>query len=301
MIPGFSPAPEFRHHPPLGAHTSIAGGVQNAIYAGREIGCDVVQIFSKNQMQWQARPLTEEDCDRFRRAVAETGVQPMTVHDAYLINLGSPKPDVYRRSYRAFIDELRRCEMLGVPYLVMHPGSHLGEGEEAGIRRIAESVRRAHAESGVQRTVILLENTAGQGTNIGYRFAHLRDIIDLSGLEDRIAVCVDTCHAFAAGYDIRTPEAYRATKEEFDRVIGLEKLRAFHVNDSRRELGSRVDRHERIGQGKIGREAFRLLVNDPDFRDIPMILEIAGGNDVYRENIELLRGMVASKAEQPPK
>ncbi len=285
------------HYPPIGAHTSIAGGVQNAIYTGAEIGCDVVQIFSKNQMQWKARPLTRDDVEKFHQAVQETGVQPVTVHDAYLINLGTANPVTYRRSYQAFVEELRRCEMLEIPYLVMHPGSHMGEGEEAGIQRIAESIRQAYQESGVERTVVLLETTAGQGTNLGYRFEQIAQIMERTGLDEKIAVCVDTCHIFAAGYDIRTFETYQQTKARFDQLIGLDKLKVFHVNDSKRELGSRIDRHARIGQGEIGLDAFRLLVNDPDFRTTPMILEIPGGNDAYAEDIRLLRQLVYSKEE----
>ncbi len=285
----------FEKHPPIGAHTSIAGGVQNAIYLGKEIGCDVVQIFSKNQMQWKARPLTAEDAEKFQKAIRETGVLPMTVHDAYLINLGTANPVTYRRSYQAFVEELQRCELLGVPYLVMHPGSHLGEGEEIGLQRIARSIRRAYEESGVTKTVVLLETTAGQGTNLGYRFEQLAEIMEMSGMEEKIAVCVDTCHIFAAGYDIREAESYFRTKQEFQRILGLEKLKAFHVNDSKGDLGSRLDRHARIGQGKIGSEAFRLLVNDPDFRNIPMILEIPGGNQAYAEDIRLLRGLIGQK------
>ena len=283
---------EPQHYPPLGAHTSIAGGVHNAILTGKEIGCDVVQIFSKNQMQWNGKPLSEEDVQKFREAIQETGVFPVTVHDAYLINLSATNPDTYGRSYRAFVDELKRCEQLGVPYLVMHPGSHLGAGEEAGLQRIAESIARAYRESGAQRTVVLLETTAGQGTNLGYRFEHLRQIIDITALGNRVAVCLDTCHIFAAGYDLRTPQAWEQTKSEFDRIIGLEKLRAFHLNDSKRGLGSRVDRHARIGQGEIGTKAFRILLNDPDLRNIPMILEIPGGDQAYREDLLLLRSLV---------
>ncbi len=248
-------------------------------------------------MQWKARPLTRDDVEKFHQAVQETGVQPVTVHDAYLINLGTANPVTYRRSYQAFVEELRRCEMLEIPYLVMHPGSHMGEGEEAGIQRIAESIRQAYQESGVERTVVLLETTAGQGTNLGYRFEQIAQIMERTGLDEKIAVCVDTCHIFAAGYDIRTFETYQQTKARFEQLIGLDKLKVFHVNDSKRELGSRIDRHARIGQGEIGLDAFRLLVNDPDFRTTPMILEIPGGNDAYAEDIRLLRQLVHSKEE----
>ncbi|GAB4369637.1 MAG: deoxyribonuclease IV [Calditrichia bacterium] len=284
-----------KQSPPLGAHTSIAGGVQNAIYTGYDIGCDVVQIFSKNQMQWNGKPLTAADISAFKQAIEETGVRPITIHDAYLINLASPDPVTFRRSYLAFIDELIRCESLGVPYLVMHPGSHMGEGEEAGLDRIAKSIRQGYEQAEVSNTVLLLETTAGQGTNLGYRFEQIRYMMDRSGLGDKIAVCVDTCHIFAAGYDIRTRKAWQNTKAEFDRIIGLEKLKALHLNDSKRELGSRVDRHSRIGTGNIGLGGFRAILNDGDLQTIPMILEIPGGNSAYQQDLITLRKLIRSK------
>ena len=280
---------KFKHNPPLGAHTSIAGGIHNAIYSGATIGCDVVQIFSKNQLQWEGKKINREEVNQFWKAIAETGVYPMTVHDSYLINLASPDPEIFQKSYRAFTDELNRCEFLEIPYLVMHPGSHMGRGEAAGITAIAKSLRKGFTDAECQNTVILLETTAGQGTNLGYTFEQLRDIIDQSRLEDRIAVCVDTCHIFAAGYDLRSVESWNETKARFDRIIGLEKLKVFHLNDSLQELGSRVDRHARIGKGKIGLEGFSALVNNPDLRQIPMILEIPGGNKAYQQDIRKLR------------
>ncbi len=278
--------------PPLGAHTSIAGGLHNALHAGREIGCDVVQIFSKNQIQWKGKPLLDENVENFKSVMEETGVKPATVHDAYLINLGATNPVTYQKSYHAFVDELQRCEALGLPYLVMHPGSHMGDGETAGLDQIARSIQQAYSASGIERTIILLENTAGQGTNLGYRFEQLKYLIDHSGLDDKISVCLDTCHLFAAGYDIRTAEKWKQVRAEFDRVIGLEKLKAFHLNDSKREFDSRVDRHARIGEGEIGLEGFRAIVNDSDLRQIPMILEIPGGLQAYKKDLEILRGLI---------
>jgi deoxyribonuclease-4 len=285
-------ANKFKHYPPLGAHTSIAGGIHNAIYTGARIGCGVVQIFSKNQLQWQGKEISQEEVDKFREAIAETGVYPMTVHDSYLINLASPNAETYRKSFQTFTDELKRCEFLGIPYLVMHPGSHMGRGEAAGITAIAEALRNCYTDAECQNTVILLETTAGQGTNLGYTFEQLRDIIDQSRLEDRIAVCVDTCHIFAAGYDLRTMESWNKTKKRFDRILSLEKLKVFHLNDSLQELGSRVDRHARIGKGKISLEGFSALVNDPDLCQIPMILEIPGGNKAYQQDIRKLRRLI---------
>ncbi len=286
--------------PPLGAHTSIAGGVFNAIRIGREIGADVVQIFSKNQMQWQGRWYTEEELAEYFRLIEETGVRPMLIHDAYLINLAGPRQPTLRKSIEAFADELRRAAVLKIPYLLTHPGSHLGEGEAAGIARVAESLRIAREMAGAPEVHILLEVTAGQGTNLGYRFEHLRDIIAQSGMEEILGVCIDTCHIFAAGYDIRTPEAWEATVEEFDRVIGLGKLRAFHLNDSQKPLGSRRDRHARIGQGELGPQAFANVVNDPRVNHLPMVIEIPGGPKVDKEDIALLRSLVenASNPEE---
>jgi len=286
---------KFKHYPPLGAHTSIAGGIKNAIYSGAEIGCDVVQIFSKNQLQWKGKKISQKEVDQFREAIAETDVYPMTIHDSYLINLASPDPETYRKSFQAFIDELKRCDLLGITYLVMHPGSHMGRGDAAGITAIAESLRKSYTDAECQNTVILLETTAGQGTNLGSTFEQLRDIMDQSRLEDRIAVCVDTCHIFAAGYDLRTVESWNETKTRFDRILGLEKLKVFHLNDSLQELGSRVDRHARIGKGKIGLAGFSALVNDPDLSHIPMILEIPGGNKAYQQDIRKLRRLQYKK------
>jgi deoxyribonuclease-4 len=286
-----SNSPPYSHHPPLGAHTSIAGGVANALYAGKEIGCDVIQLFSKNQMQWQGKELSGQEIDEFHMAVQETGVYPVTIHDAYLINLASPNPVVFRKSYNAFIDELKRCESLGVPYLVMHPGAHLGEGEQNGLNKIAGSIHQAYHEAGVTETVVLLETTAGQGTSLGYRFEQIKYLLDASGLHGNIGVCMDTCHIFAAGYDLRTDIKWCQTKEAFHSIIGLEKLKIIHLNDSKKDFGSRVDRHKRIGKGKIGLTGFRVLVNDRDLHNIPMILEIAGGNEVYRQDILLLRSL----------
>ncbi len=281
--------------PRLGAHTSIAGGIWNAVYSGKTIGCDVIQIFSKNQMQWSAADLLPDDIEKFHQAVEETGVQPVAIHDAYLINLASPKPDIYRRSYDAFVDELRRCEILKIPYLIMHPGSHLDSGEEEGLNKIADSIARACGESGIEQSMVLLETTAGQGSNLGYRFEQLRFIMDRAGYERQIGVCMDTCHIFTAGYEIRTEPDWEKTRKEFDSIVGLEYLKAFHLNDSKKGLGSRVDRHERIGKGEIGIEAFRVLMNDPAVRHIPMILEIPGGDKAYRDDLRKLRKCIRKR------
>jgi deoxyribonuclease-4 len=230
--------------------------------------------------------------EKFQQAIEETSVYPMVIHDAYLINLASPKASIYNKSFAAFVDELQRSERLGVPYLVMHPGSHVGSGETEGLKKIALSLDRAVEESRTENTIILLEATAGQGTNLGYTFEQLKFIIDESRLADKVAVCVDTCHIFTAGYDIRSPEAWAKVKQQFDGVIGLDKLKLFHLNDSKRELGSKRDRHERIGQGEIGLDGFRTLLNDPDLKGIPMIMEIPGGENAYQEDLKVLRSLI---------
>jgi len=281
--------------PHLGAHTSISGGVFNAINEGQEIGAEVVQIFSKNQRQWSGRWYSEEELETYFRLREETGVEPVLVHDTYLINLASPQKETLEKSITAFVDELRRTSTLKIPYLVTHSGSHTGSGEAAGIRQVAESLKRCWKSAGVTDVTILLETTAGQGTNLGYKFEHLRDIVALSGIEKHLGVCLDTCHIFAAGYDIRTPEAWENTLREFDNIIGLSKLKAFHLNDSLVEFASRKDRHARIGQGEIGAEGFSAILNDPRVNHLPMILEIPGGIDAYREDLILLRSFVFTK------
>jgi deoxyribonuclease-4 len=282
-------------NPPLGAHTSIAGGLHNAVYSGKVIGCDVIQIFSKNQMQWRGKSLSTEEVERFLVAVVETGVIPVVVHDSYLINLAGPDSLIYQKSFTAVVDELQRCEMLRIPYLVMHPGSHLGEGEQQGLDRLAKALQQCYDKAGIVNTSVLLETTAGQGSNLGYTFEQLKYLIEQSSLKEKIGVCLDTCHIFAAGYDLRDKKAWESSKQKFNKIIGLERLKIIHANDSKRELGSRVDRHARIGEGKIGRKAFSVLLNDPDLRAIPFILEIPGGEVAYRKDINLLRKMLKRK------
>lgn len=273
----------------LGAHTSISGGVFNALEEGVEIGADVVQIFSKSQRQWSGRAYRDDELERYDERRRSSGVEPVVIHNSYLINLGSPKEDVFRKSHLAMIDELNRAAVLKVPYLLMHPGSHLGDGEAAGIARIAEGIDRCLEEADAPEVTLLLEATAGQGTNLGYRFEHLRDIMAASRHPERLGVCIDTCHIFAAGYDMRDAAAWEATRQEFDAVVGLAHLRLFHLNDSQHALGSRKDRHARLGDGDIGFEGFAVLVRDPAVRHLPMILEVPGGLPAYREDLARLR------------
>ena len=278
----------------IGAHMSISGGVFNAFQHGEEVGCATIQIFTKNSNQWKAKELTSEDARKFRESQKKTGISPVVGHNAYLINLASPKKDVYDLSMEAMLVELERAELLGLPYLVIHPGAHLESGEREGIRKIAGSVDKLHQKTKGFKVKICLETTAGQGSTIGYRFQELAEIIDNVEENERLGVCYDTCHTFAAGYDIRTKKAYEETFRAFDQHIGLQKLKVIHLNDSLKDLGSRVDRHQHIGKGKIGLEGFRLLMNDKRWEKIPKILETPkeGGTAKDIENLNLLRSLV---------
>ncbi len=280
--------------PLLGAHMSIAGGVGNAFLHGKKVDCDAIQIFTKSSRQWAAKPYTKEEIAQFHGNRKETGIASVVAHDSYLLNLGSPDPPLRQRSVAAFIDEFERCEVLGVTHLVAHPGAHVGAGEVEGIKTIAKSLDEVHKACPGYRAKITLEITAGQGSNLGYRFEQIADIIDATHESDRLRVCFDTEHAFAAGYDIRTKEGYERTFSEFDEAIGIDLLAAFHLNDSKKEFHSRVDRHEHIGKGFIGVEAFRLLMNDKRFWGLPMCLETPKGPDLKedRENLTLLRSLI---------
>jgi deoxyribonuclease-4 len=259
--------------PLLGAHMSIAGGVGNALLAGKTVECDAIQIFTKSSRQWAAKPYSKEEIEQFCANQKETGIAQVIAHDSYLLNLGSPDMPLRQRSVAAFIDELERCEILGVTNLVAHPGAHVGTGEAEGIKTIAKSLDEVHKACPGYGAKVTLEITAGQGSNLGYRFEQIAAIMDATKESDRLRVCFDTEHAFAAGYDIRTKEGYERTFSEFDEAIGIERLAAFHLNDSKKEFNSRVDRHEHIGKGFIGVEAFRLLLNDKRFWGLPMCLE----------------------------
>jgi deoxyribonuclease-4 len=279
----------------IGAHMSIAGGLHRALERGQQVNCRTIQIFLKNSNQWNAKPLTEPDLKLFRENQRKFDIRPIVAHDSYLINLASPNPDLYQKSLNAFIEEIKRANFLGIPYLVLHPGAHVGSGVEAGVSRIAAALNQA-LDSAEPSVMILLENTAGQGSTLGHRFEELAAIVEQIKDSNRIGVCLDTCHAFAAGYDIRTQEGYEATMDEFNRLIGIERIRVFHVNDSRKELGSRVDRHFHIGKGCIGLEAFRLLINDPRFLKIPKILETPKGTGTQEDeqNLATLHSLKAS-------
>jgi len=276
---------------PLGAHMSIAGGLHMAFAHIAAVGGTALQIFTRNQRQWRIPELSALDAALFAEAWAQWGDHPVAAHDSYLINLASPDPDLGERSLAAFAGELRRVETLRIPYLITHPGSHLGQGAEAGITRYAEALDRALERSATSRAMVLLETTAGQGTNLGASFQELAGIMERSRHPQRLGVCYDTCHTFAAGYDIRTPEAYGATFDRFDRVIGLDRLKFFHLNDTPTGLGSRKDRHEHIGRGEIGLAGFGLLMRDPRFASVPKVLETPKEADLADDvrNLALLR------------
>ena len=277
----------------LGAHESIAGGLHRAFDRARSVGCDTVQIFVKSNRSWAVKPLAEGAITRFRTKAEETGIRPVVGHTSYLLNLGTSDETLWTKSRDALIVELGRCEALDVPYLVLHPGAHVGAGEEAGLARVAQALGQVHAATPDLRTQILLETTAGQGTSLGYRFEHLAWLIEHTPAGERLGVCLDTCHSFAAGYELRTPEGYAATMEAFDLTIGLERLKALHLNDCKGDLGSRKDRHEHIGKGRIGLDGFRHLVNDPRLAGLPGLLETPKSDDLHedRENLALLRSL----------
>jgi len=285
--------------PRLGAHMSVAGGVDRAFPRARRVGCEAMQIFTKNANQWRARPLPPEEVASFRAAAREGGVRPLLAHDSYLINPGSPSAALLRRSRAALEEELRRAEALGLDYLVIHPGAAVGAPEDDCLKRIAESLDEVQARTPGFAVRILLENTAGQGSTVGHRLDHLARIIEAVDAPERLGVCIDTCHLFAAGYDFRDARGYARTVKEIAAVVGLDRVKAFHLNDCKKPLGCRVDRHENIGKGFIGREAFRLLVSDRRFRATPMILETPKGEDGYSmdmRNLALLRRLARPRS-----
>ena len=279
----------------LGAHMSIAGGVSKSLERGHSIGCQSIQIFTRNQRQWNSKPLDSEEIERFKLNQAETGMGPVVAHDSYLINLGSPNDAMWEKSLAAYILELQHCQTLSIPYLVMHPGSHVGSGEQAGLQRVAEGLDLAHDATQGFQVISLLETTAGQGTNLGYRFEQLAAIRSMVREPERVAICLDTCHVFAAGYELRTPESYAETLDDFDRILGLDSLRCLHLNDCKKELGSHVDRHEHIGKGMLGIEPFRFLMNDPRLAGLPGLLETPKGPEMLEdvENLRVLRSLVS--------
>jgi len=277
----------------LGAHESVAGGLHLAFERIHQAGGDALQIFTRNQRQWNPAPVTDEEKKLFAEAWHQYPDIPVASHASYLVNLASGKPELVQKSISAFADELDRCSLLDIPLVVMHPGSHGGDGVEKGLERFTKNLDLA-LERADNTVTVLLETTAGQGTGLGSRFEELASIINNSRFPDKLGVCVDTCHIFAAGYDIRSPENYQATMDEFDQLVGIERIKFFHLNDSKKGLASHVDRHEHIGKGEIGLEGFRNLLNDPRFASHPMTLETPKGKDLQedRDNLATLRGLV---------
>lgn len=280
----------------IGAHVSASGGVANAAIRAAEIGATAFALFTKNQRQWRAAPLSPETIDEFKAACDKYHFTPGQIlpHDSYLINLGHPVADALEKSREAFIDELSRCQQLGLSLLNFHPGSHLMQiPEDKCLARIAESINIALAQT--EGVTAVIENTAGQGSNLGFKFEHLAAIID--GVEDksRVGVCIDTCHAFAAGYDLRTEQATADTFAEFERVVGFQYLRGMHLNDAKSTFGSRVDRHHSLGEGNIGHDAFRWIMRDARFDGIPMILETINP-DIWAEEIAWLKAQQTAEA-----
>ncbi|HUI05483.1 MAG TPA: deoxyribonuclease IV [Verrucomicrobiae bacterium] len=282
----------------LGAHMSIAGGVDRALERGASIGCDTIQVFLKSNRQWRGKKLTAAETQRFHVQQQATKIAPVFAHACYLINLAAAAGLTRRRSIAAMIDEIQRATQLGVPFIVMHPGAHLGAGERLGLRRVARSLDEVFRATRNSPVKIALETTAGQGSNLGYRFEHLAEIMGSVAAPERVAVCIDTCHLLAAGYDIRTPQGYRETMRKFDRVVGSNHVVGVHLNDSKAPLGSRVDRHAHIGQGHIGLSGFRSVLGDGRWRGLPMVLETPKSDDLHEdvENLRVLRRLSRQKS-----
>jgi deoxyribonuclease-4 len=285
----------------LGAHQSVAGGLHLAFGRGAGDGCKAIQIFTKNSNMWREPALTDDAVRLFKEAHAAFGGGKVLAHTSYLINLATDKPDILKKSVDALVAEIDRSSALGVAYVVLHPGAHLGFGEDGGITRVAEALDEVHERTQGKTAQILLENTAGQGTCVGHMFEHLGAILERTRERERLGVCFDTQHAFAAGYDVSTADGYEKTWEAFERTVGVAHLRAFHLNDSKKALGSRVDRHEHIGDGNLGLPMFWRLLNDPRFRDIPAVLETEPeeGERPHAREVALIHSLVGGKEPQP--
>ncbi len=284
----------------FGSHLSIAGGLYLALLEARKLTMDCVQIFTKNQRQWKVKPLADDEINQWKQHQREAGITHAVSHDSYLINLASPDPENLAKSIALFREELFRCEALGIPDLVTHPGAHMKQGEEAGLARVAQSLDQIHDDLPGFKTITLLEITAGQGTCLGHRFEHLRAIIDQVKDPHRLGICLDTAHLIEAGYDLTTGEGCKAVLKECDQIVGLDRVRCIHMNDSKTPRGSRVDRHEHIGKGHVGLEAFEIIVNHPKLKKVPKILETAkedapDGRPWDAINLEVLRGLIKRK------
>ncbi|HRF59381.1 MAG TPA: deoxyribonuclease IV [Fimbriimonadaceae bacterium] len=277
----------------LGAHMPTAGGLGKAVQRGHDIGCTAVQVFTSSPQQWKSKEVTDTMVQDLLAAEEATAIHSLVSHDSYLINLCAPDEELRSKSMGGLSGEIVRCARYGIPFVVSHMGAHVGQGEEVGLARVAESALTILAET-PETVTLLMETTAGQGSCLNWRFEQLATILDLCKRPTRLGVCIDTCHIFAAGYDIRTPEAYEATFAEFDRLVGVATIKAIHANDSKHGLGSRKDRHEHIGKGEIGLEAFRCLVNDPRFEQTPILLETPDAETHHGENLAVLKSLCAT-------
>jgi deoxyribonuclease IV len=278
----------------LGAHVLINGGLASAITKADEFGFTAIQIFTRNNNRWASKPLSDKEINDFKEALANSKVEVVVSHDSYLINLCAIIPENMEKSHAAFYDELERCELLGIPYLNFHPGSHGGQGEETGIQKIAESLNILHQKTKGYKVKSMLEATAGQGNALGYKFEQLAKIIELVDEKERMCVCIDTAHIYAAGYDIKDPNNYKKVMKEFDDIIGLDLLKCIHMNDSKKALGSRVDRHDHIGKGEIGLEGFTNIMNDKKLEGVALILETPKEKEQLEdlENIKTLKSLI---------
>lgn len=282
----------------LGSHMSTAGGMAKAIDRGESIGCTAIQVFVKGNTRWQFPPLKNADVEAFRAGLARGNIKSVIAHAIYLVNLCSDKPEFVRKSVDDLVDELTRCHTLGIPGLVLHPGAHCGAGAECGLTAIVAGLDEVFRLTADFDTRILLETTAGQGSCLGWQFSELAHIIERVEQPDRLGVCLDTCHVFAAGYDIRTEDGYKQMWSDFDSALGRDRLKAIHLNDSKNPCGSRKDRHHHIGEGEIGLEAFRFLMNDESLRTVPMVLETEKGDDMAEdvENMNRLKSLIGTVA-----
>jgi deoxyribonuclease IV len=278
----------------LGAHTSINGGVYNAVDLAEKLGFHAMQIFTKNNNRWHAKELSDEEIDTYKARLKTSNIKVVVAHDSYLINLCSKDTEMLNKSRESFLDELKRCELLGIHHLNFHPGAHMGLGESEAIKLIAESINVAHSKTEGYKVTSMIETTAGQGSTIGYKFEHLRKIIDLIDEKERVTICIDTAHIFAAGYDIKDSKNYDNVINEFDNIVGIDRLKCLHMNDSKKPLGSKVDRHENIGKGFIGLEGFTNIMNDKRISHIPKILETPKGKEQLEDlaNLNILKKLI---------
>lgn len=278
----------------IGGHMSIGGGFNDAPRRARDIGLDAMQVFTKNQRQWIAKPLNPEDVKLYIENMKKFNIKITVAHASYLVNLAAPEQEKFEKSIESMVHELQRCDSLEIPYLIFHPGAHMGEGEKNGLKKIVDGIDKIIEKSDSCKAKITIETTAGQGTNLGYKFEQIGFILDNVSDKSKVRVCLDTCHIFAAGYELRSKDGYDKTMDEFSNQIGFENLVAVHLNDSEKGLGSRVDRHAQIGKGYIGINGFKNLLKDKRFTDMPFILETPGGEALYLEDLNVIKSILES-------